>query len=191
MKTILFVLPAVFFIYLLVCIVLFTISEVKEYKEKYFDNDKLKVGIFYIGGELEKRNAQYRAIELRQMAKLFTLNHCEFYSLQKDDPFEELKEFPELINLGETFKDFSDTAAAIKNIDIMVTIDSVPVHLGGSLGVKTILMLPKYSEWRWFEDTEKTAWYNSVDIVQQTTACQWQTVVDEIYNKLSILQHQE
>lgn len=166
-------------------------EKVKEYKEKYFDNDKLKVGIFYIGGELEKRNAQYRAIELKQMEKLFTLEHCKFYSFQKDDPFEELKDFPELINLSETFKDFSDTAAAIKNIDVMVTIDSVPVHLGGALGIKTILMLPKYSEWRWFEDTEKTPWYNSVDLVQQTTACHWQAVVDEIYKKLSILQHQE
>ena len=48
-------------------------------------------------------------------------------------------------------------------------------------------MLPKYSEWRWFTDTETTPWYNSVELTQQTTACDWQTVVDEIYNKLSNL----
>jgi len=162
-------------------------QKVNEYKQKYFNNDKLKVGIFYVGGELEKRNAQYRAIELKQLEKLFTLNNCEFYSFQKDDPFEELKDFPEIIDLGKTFKDFTDTAAAMKNIDVMVTIDSVPVHLAGALGIRTLLMLPKYSEWRWFTDTETTPWYNSVELTQQTTACDWQTVVDEIYNKLSNL----
>ena len=45
-------------------------------------------------------------------------------------------------------------------------------------------MLPYYSEWRWFDDNKTTSWYDSVEIIKQTTPCEWQSVVDEIYNKL-------
>jgi len=159
-------------------------NKVKKYKEEYFNNDSLKVGIFYIGGELEKRNARYRAMELNNLTKLFGLSNCKFYSFQKEDPFEELKDFPDIINLGETFNDFTDTAAAMKNLDIMLSIDSAPVHLAGALGVKAILMLPYYSEWRWFVNEEKTPWYNSVTLNRQTTPCDWQSVVDKIYDNL-------
>ena len=159
-------------------------DKVQKYKKEYFDNDLLKVGIFYVGGELEKRNAKYRAIMLSKLQKVLELKNCKFYSLQVEDPFDELKDFPQIINLGATFNDFSDTLAAIKNLDLLITIDSVPVHLAGAIGVKTFLMLPYYSEWRWFNNTYETPWYDSVEIVKQTKPCVWDDVVNNIYNKL-------
>ena len=112
------------------------------------------------------------------------LQNCKFYSFQTEDPFNELEQFPQVVNLGKNFNDFSDTLAAMKNLDLMITIDSVPVHLAGAIGLKTILMLPKYSEWRWFDDTSSTPWYNSVEIIKQQTACDWTDVVEKVYNKI-------
>ncbi|MCR4881891.1 MAG: hypothetical protein K6A44_08075 [bacterium] len=159
-------------------------EKVAQYKEKYFDTNNKKIGIFYIGGELEKRNAKYRRITLRELAKLFDIPSAKFYSFQKDDVLNELAEFPQLVDLGKTFGDFSDTAAAMKNLDILITIDSAPVHLSGALGIKTFLMLPYFSEWRWFLDESQTLWYNSVELFRQQTPCEWQGVVDKIYDKL-------
>ena len=155
------------------------------YKSNYFDNELLKVGISYIGGELEKRNARYRSVELRKLSKLFELQNIKFYSFQKEDPFKQLKNFPHIVDLGSTFNNFSDTAAAMKNLDIMITIDSAPVHLAGALGVKTLLMLPYYSEWRWFTEENSTIWYDSVKIIKQPAPADWQSVVDKIYQILS------
>ena len=159
-------------------------NKVREYKEKYFNTSDKKIGIFYVGGELKKRNAKYRRIPLAELSKLFNIKATKFYSFQKEDVFNELSQFPQIINLGSTFSDFSDTAAALKNLDLLITIDSAPVHLAGALGVKTLLMLPYFSEWRWFTDETQTPWYDSVELVRQQTPCKWQDVVDTIYNKL-------
>jgi len=160
-------------------------EKVQKYKKEYFDNDLLKVGIFYAGGELEKRNAQYRAVELCKMQKILEIKNCKFYSLQVEDPFNELSDFPQIVNLGATFLDFSDTLAAMKNLDLLITIDSVPVHLAGAIGLKTMLMLPYYSEWRWFNDTCATPWYKSVEIIKQSTPCLWENVINTIFEKLN------
>ena len=161
-------------------------GKIRDYKEKYFNTNDRKIGIFYIGGELQKRNAKYRRIPLTELSRLFEIPNTKFYSFQKDDILGELTDFPEIIDLGKTFNDFSDTASAMKNLDLMITIDSAPVHLAGALGVKTILMLPYYSEWRWFLDENTTPWYKSVELIRQTTPCEWQSVVDKIYKKLFI-----
>ena len=159
-------------------------DKVMQYKKNYFNTNEKKIGIFYIGGELQKRNAKYRSIPLANLSKLFSTPNRKFYSLQKEDVFNELKDFPDIINLGETFSDFADTAAAMKNLDLIITIDSAPVHLAGALGIKTFLMLPYYSEWRWFSDERKTPWYNSVNLFRQTTPCDWQSVVDCIFKEI-------
>ena len=159
-------------------------AKVSEYKKKYFNNESKKIGIFYVGGELEKRNAKYRRIALKRLSKLFDIPDTKFYSFQKEDVFGELENFLDIVDLGKTFNDFSDTAAALKNLDLFITIDSAPVHLAGAIGVKTLLMLPYYSEWRWFTDESATPWYKTVELIRQTTPCDWQSVVDKIYEKL-------
>ena len=163
-------------------------DKVKVFEMEYFKEDVLTVGIFYSGGELEKRNAKHRAIPLKKMQKLFKIPNIKVYSFQKEDRFSELKDFPEIVDLGKEFSDFSDTAAAMQNLDVMITIDSAPVHLAGALGVKTFLMLPYFYEWRWFEDVKTTAWYESVEIFKQSQPDCWDNVIDEICEKLVLLQ---
>lgn len=159
-------------------------KKVIEYKEKYFDTDKLKVGLFWIGGEREKRTAKNRFMALSDLQKIFELPEMKFYSLQVDDPFDDIQFYPDIVDLGKEFKDFSDTAAAMKNLDLMISIDSSAIHLAGAIGVKSFLMLPKCSEWRWFLDEKKTVWYDSVELFVQKELYDWNSVVDEIYEKL-------
>ena len=61
-------------------------------------------------------------------------------------------------------------------MDLLITIDSAPVHLAGSLDVKTLLLLPYNSEWRWFKDNKKTVWYDSVDIISQVFPYSWENI---------------
>jgi len=60
---------------------------------------------------------------------------------------------------------FSDTVSILKNLDLLITIDTYIVHLAGILNVKTWLLLG-YSEWRWSNDPHKTYWYNSVELIR-------------------------
>ena len=161
--------------------------KIKEFKEKYFNTDKLKVGLFWVGGDKEKRNAKNRMIPLYELQKVVNNEKAQFYSFQVEDPFDELRDFPNIINLGKHFNDFSDTAAAMKNLDLMISVDSAVIHLAGGLGIKSFLMLPKCSEWRWFLDEKKTVWYDSVELFVQNKLYDWSNVVDEIEKKLNLI----
>ena len=59
---------------------------------------------------------------------------------------------------------FEDTISILKNIDLLITIDSSIVHLAGAMDIPTYLLLGPISEWRWFNNNEKV-WYNSVNIL--------------------------
>ena len=89
-----------------------------------------------------------------------------------------------MINLAKDFKNFEDTAKAMKNMDIVITVDTSVAHLAGALGVKTFLLLPYSSDWRWFSDTQKTPWYNSIEIFKQNDPISWETPIEEILCKL-------
>jgi len=65
----------------------------------------------------------------------------------------------------DTHVPFEDTIHLLKNIDLLITIDTSIVHLAGVLGVKTWLLLG-YSEWRWSDIEHKTYWYNSVRLIR-------------------------
>lgn len=156
---------------------------VEIYRKKYFeDNGKFKIGLFWQGNPKVFKN---RSIKLREFERLFELNNVEFYGLVKDDVEPQIVSYPFIKDLGSTFKNFSDTAAALKNLDLMITIDSSVVHLAGALGVKTFLLLPYSSEWRWFDDVEKTPWYDSVKLFKQEKPYDWAPVVDKVFEELN------
>ena len=45
---------------------------------------------------------------------------------------------------------FLDTAAIIKNLDLVITCDTSIAHLSGALGCLTYIMLGEKHDWRWF-----------------------------------------
>lgn len=155
---------------------------VSDYKKRFFEIDKKKIGLFWQGNPNVFAN---RSIKLKELSLLFNAQNVEFYSFEKGDPYNQIEDFPHLTDVGATFKNYSDTAAALMNLDLLVTIDSSIAHLAGALGVKTFLMLPYSSEWRWFEETQKTDWYNSITIFKQEKPWSWGNVVNKVFERIS------
>ena len=153
----------------------------KEYKEKYFNTDKQKIGIFFRGNQNVFKN---RSIPLKELSPILSIDKYKFYSFQKEDDTAQIKQFPDLEDIGYTFENFSDTASALTNIDILITIDSGIAHLAGALGVKTYLMLPYDNEWRWFNDEKTTIWYKSLELFRQKKEGDWNSVISKIHNIL-------
>lgn len=137
-------------------------DKVKMYADKYLNkSNKIKVGICLHGN----KNANYkgRDIELSKMQELFNLKDVEFYLLTEDKE----TEIQNLIPLGETFETFTDTACAVKNMDVVLSTDNVILNLAGSLGVKTLGLFTKYPNFRWFKlSGNDVGWYKSVRPVQ-------------------------
>lgn len=137
-------------------------DKMKVYADKYLNkSNRIKVGICLHGN----KNANYkgRDLELSKMQELFNLKDVEFYLLTEDKE----TEIQNLIPLGETFETFTDTACAVKNMDVVLSTDNVILNLAGSLGVKTLGLFTKYPNFRWFKlSGNDVGWYKSVRPVQ-------------------------
>jgi hypothetical protein len=71
------------------------------------------------------------------------------------------------------FKDIAETAALIKNLDFVITVDTMIGHLCGALGIPTLLLNRFNGCWRWSEEGQKNAWYDSVEIKRQSMSLNW------------------
>ena len=154
-------------------------KKVMEYKEKYFQTDKLKVGVCWEAGAAGIRDLINRTLNISLFAPLFDVPNVEFCSMQVNPAMDNYKEYP-LTDLGSTFKSFDDTAAALKNLDLLVTVDTSVLHMAGALGVKTFMFLPYTYDWRWFDGRETTEWYDSVRIFKQTKRMDWSNVIEDM-----------
>ena len=152
--------------------------------DRLITSNKLKIGLCWEAGSAGIRTMINRTMHINNFEPIFNLKNIQTYSFQVQDSFDGCENFPQMINLAKDFKDFSDTAKALTSMDIMITVDTSVAHLAGALGVKTFLLLPYSSDWRWFENTKTTPWYNSVEIFKQPDPLDWQTPINEIVEKI-------
>lgn len=139
-----------------------------------------KIGIAWQGNPDFKQD-HFRSVALKEFAPLFTLPDTHFISLQKIHGLEQLDEvdFQESIQVIEDLDAeggaFMDTAALMKELDLVVTSDSAVAHLAGALGVRTFLLLPASPDWRWFQSRNDCPWYPNTHLFRQPARYDWQT----------------
>lgn len=154
--------------------------------DKYFDNDKLKVGICWEAGTVGIRDLLHRTLNVSMFGNLFENKKVQFYALQVNPSMDNYKDYPSLIDLGSTFKTGDDTVSAISHLDLIITVDTSVAHMAGAMGKKTFLLLPYCADWRWFDNDKTTEWYDSVKIFKQTNPQNWDDVFERIKSELEI-----
>jgi len=168
---------------------------IEKWKSYFKENDSFKIGLCW-GADLKNDQSRvlsaHRSIPLKKLEKLSTLNNTQFYSLQKKDCVDQLENIPENFTIhtfGHNFDNesgpFMDTAAIIKQLDLVITVDTSIAHLAGALGTPVFLMLPYNTDWRWIEGRKDSPWYPKMKIFKQPKAFDWESVVQEIFEELS------
>lgn len=147
-------------------------------------SDKIKVGLCWEAGAAGIRTMIHRSINPKEFAPFFELENIQYYSLQVGDSLNGCDLYPDLINLAKDFKNFEDTAKALLAMDYIITVDTATAHLAGALGVKTFLILPYTTDWRWFDDEKTTPWYNSIKLFRQNDPIAWTKPIEEIICEL-------
>ena len=150
---------------------------------------KLKVGIIWSGSVTFRGNAR-RAVTLERFLRFARIPGVQLFSLQKGPPFEEYKKLaphPLIVDLGSHFSDFADTAAVLKQLDLVVMTDSSVAHLAGSLGVPIWDMLNFSCYWIFFMNREDSPWYPSMRLIRQKTPGDWDDVFDRVAGDLEKL----
>jgi len=126
-----------------------------------------------------------RGIPLEHFTPLAAIDGVSLYSLQKYDGTEQLAtsnfKINTFDNLDEEAGPFMDTAAIIKNLDLIITVDTAMVHLAGGLGAQVWLLHPyATADWRWICHRTDSYWYPSVRIFKQQKPFDYDGVIEQV-----------
>ncbi len=90
-------------------------------------------------------------------------------------------------SLATQERSFADTAAIIKNLDLVITSCTSIAHLSGALGTQTWIALNKLPDWRWQLHGDRTPWYPNVHLFRQQQANDWHEVFIDLRTKLETI----
>jgi Tfp pilus assembly protein PilF len=142
-----------------------------------------RVGIAWQGNPRHRRDRQ-RSFRLARFEPLVGISSAPFFSLQKGAGAEQIDEHGgrvPVIDLGGRCADFMDSAAAIQNLDLVITCDSAVAHLAGALGIPTWLAIGFAPDWRWLTTRDDNPWYPSMRLFRQRTWGDW----DEVFTRIA------
>nr|WP_242033539.1 glycosyltransferase family 9 protein [Phormidium sp. FACHB-592] len=81
----------------------------------------------------------------------------------------------------------AETAAAIAQLDLVITVDTSIAHLAGALGKPVWVLLTLQPDWRWMLHREETPWYPTMRLFRQSKLNDWQGVLDRVVHALKSL----
>jgi len=147
----------------------------------------LKVGIVWAGNKTMSRD-RLRSVSLESLAPLMAVPGVQFVSLQKDEATHELAAHGgRILDWMEACDDWSDTAALIASLDLVIGVDTAIVHLAGALG-KPVWLLNRFeTEWRWLIDREDSPWYPTMRIFRQPEIHDWASAIERVAAELGKL----
>lgn len=134
-------------------------------------------------GSPTHQNDRRRSAGLSKFLSLGAFNGVTLFSLQKGPCETDLKaEGGEalIINAAAEVKDFSDTAAIVEQMDLIISVDTSLVHLAGALGKEVWCLLPYTPDWRWMVDRTDSPWYPTLRLFRQETPGDWDGVFDAV-----------
>ncbi len=161
-------------------------AAVARWHEELGPVDGLKVGIAWQGNPDHKKDRQ-RSFRLDLFERLARIDGVRLFSLQKGAGAEQLDRaaglFP-IVDLGRRLGDLADTAAVIRNLDLIIAPDTALAHLAGALGVPVWVAVQFSSDWRWLLGREDSPWYPTMRLFRQHRWNDWDEVFERIGQEL-------
>ncbi|MES2353485.1 MAG: tetratricopeptide repeat protein [Pseudomonadota bacterium] len=155
-------------------------------------NNGLRVGLVWKGNPTHNNDAQRSLSHFSVLAPLWSVPGINFISLQKgqgEDEAQYPSEEQPLLHLGSDVRDFSDVAAIVTQLDLVICVDTAIAHLAGALGKPCWVMLPIYkTDWRWLRNRNDSPWYPAtMRLFRQQKPDDWAAVIMNIKEALVAL----
>ncbi|HEY9616241.1 MAG TPA: tetratricopeptide repeat protein, partial [Microcoleaceae cyanobacterium] len=145
-----------------------------------------KIGIVWAANP-SSSTASKRSCTLNDFLSLLKLPQVVLYSLQKDCPEADrplLMAQERLYDLSDQLQDFGDTAAAIAQLDLVISVDTAVAHLAGALGKPVWTLLSYVADWRWLLDRTDSPWYPTMRLFRQPQPGDWHTIFQQVITAL-------
>jgi len=146
----------------------------------------LKIGICWCGSASHSLDWS-RSFDPEWFGSLSRLPGVKLYSLQKEPSRPLLPGCEEILaaDLAPDLTDFSQTAAAMSALDLIITADTSVAHLAGALGRPVWIALPRFADWRWGREGESSCWYQSARLFRQSQHGEWGDVFARMEQELA------
>ena len=151
----------------------------------------LKVGIAWEGSRTMPDD-RWRSMPFAKMRELLDVP-ARFVSLQfpcndslKGVPLIDVHPTPTSYS-GELMIDWTETAALINALDLVLSVDTAVAHMAGALGKPVWLMNRYNTDWRWGLGKSDTIWYPSMRIFRQAKMSDWDSVIEAVRPELTKL----
>jgi hypothetical protein len=145
-----------------------------------------KIGLVW-AGDVKHTADQHRSIAPDMLNRLSSVSGVNFIGMRQGNhsEFSGLPSGLPLYNLSALINDFSDLAALIEVLDLVITVDSAPLHVAGALNKPAWLLNRYNTEWRWLTERSDSPWYPSIRIFRQPALGDWSSVLDAVIDALN------
>jgi hypothetical protein len=161
-------------------------ARLEKWRERLPDNGRLRVGICWAGNSAHL-NDRNRSIPLECFATLLSVPGIDFVSVQKEvnEVQAAVLQKHRVLQLGRDFEDFSDTAAVVAMLDVLVSVDTSVAHVAGAMGKAVALLVPFSPDWRWLLDRTDSPWYPTMRLFRQTAIGDWDGPLQQLCQELA------
>jgi Tetratricopeptide repeat len=143
---------------------------------------RLAVGITWAGHPTHKYDRD-RSIAVEEFLALSDVPGAALYGFQTGARAQDLQSSGAGVlirDCSSALGDFADTAAALTEIDLVVTVDTALAHLAGAMGRRVFVLLPFAADWRWLRRREDSPWYPTLRLFRQETPGDWRGVMRRV-----------
>src|SRR5262249_38671133 len=153
-------------------------QKVTDWGSRLGAKNRRRVGIIWSGNPAHKRD-QNRSVGLDALLPILD-SDVTFVSLQKDVRAGDatvLEQHNDILQFSDSLVDFSETAALMAQLDLIISVDTSTAHLAGALGRPVWILLPYLPDWRWLLDRNTSPWYPTARLFRQDQTRAWDGVV--------------
>lgn len=165
-------------------------DRIEHWRQRLVGGKGLRVALTWAGNPNVK-NDHWRSPRLQPLLPLLDTPDVTFYSIQMGDGRRDLAQCadmpPNFIDLGDEIHNFSDTAAILSQLDLLITSDTSAAHLAGAVGCKAWIMLHSAPDWRWMLRRRDSLWYPTLTLYRQAALGHWADVIGNIKEDLESL----
>jgi Glycosyltransferase family 9 (heptosyltransferase) len=161
-------------------------SAVAQWRQRLGNARGLKIGLAWSGNPNHVRDRE-RSMAFDQLAPLLDID-ATFVSLQKQYRPSETERLVQtgIRDVSADLHDFTDTAALVSALDLVIAVDTGVAHLAGALGKPVWIMVTHAPDWRWLLDRDDSPWYPTVRLFRQDASRDWGDVVARVGDALRV-----
>ncbi len=155
----------------------------KNWLNQHISVEHKRVGLVWAGNPVHANDAN-RSIAFSELSAFASIKNVTFISLQLGEKAKkELENCPDgvtILDAAPFIHDFTDSAALLGALDLLITVDSAPAHLAGALNLSVWTLITKVPDWRWLLERNDSVWYKSMRLFRQSERGDWTSVLKDV-----------